>query len=114
MHPHPHNTSPSALAYYTLTALLTLPLTTLPTNHSPLLTNLLTTSLTNPSPLLTTPTPTPQVSSKLSPTEMQRVGRIAHRMASEGYEPPAINLVVRVLPRLLARNPMHPNCNPVH
>eukprot|EP00964_Phaeocystis_antarctica_P096122 scaffold62489_cov28-Phaeocystis_antarctica.AAC.1 len=43
---------------------------------------------------------------------MQRVGRIAHRMASEGYEPPAINLVVRVLPRLLARNPMHPNCNP--
>ena len=99
MQSHPHNTSPSALAYYTLTALLTLPLTTLPTN---------------PSPLLTTPTPTPQVSSKLSPTEMQRVGRIAHRMASEGYEPPAINLVVRVLPRLLARNPMHPNCNPVH
>ena len=99
MQSHPHNTSPSALAYYTLTALLTLPLTTLPTNHSP---------------LLTTPTPTPQVSSKLSPTEMQRVGRIAHRMASEGYEPPAINLVVRVLPRLLARNPMHPNCNPAH
>ena len=28
---------------------------------------------------------------------MQRVGRIAHRMAGEGYEPPAINLVVRVL-----------------
>ena len=37
------------------------------------------------------------VCSKLSPTEMQRVGRIAHRMAGEGYEPPAINLVVRVL-----------------
>ena len=110
MHPHPHNTSPSALAYYT-------PYTPLLPSSPPLtnlLTTLLTTSLTNPSPLLTTPTPTPQVSSKLSPTEMQRVGRIAHRMASEGYEPPAINLVVRVLPRLLARNPMHPNCNPVH
>ena len=37
------------------------------------------------------------VCSKLSPIEMQRVGRIAHRMAGEGYEPPAINLVVRVL-----------------
>ena len=37
------------------------------------------------------------MSSKLSPTEMRRVGRIAHRMATEGYEPPAISVVVRVL-----------------
>ena len=37
------------------------------------------------------------VTSKLSPMQMRRVGRIAHRMAREGYEPPAISLLVRVL-----------------
>ena len=82
---HPHNTSLRALCIILLhphcLALPSSPSSS-PSPHHPHLATLLT---------------APQVSSKLSPTEMQRVGRIAHRMAGEGYEAPAINLVVRVL-----------------